>query len=407
MIYQIAATFAATVAIVSGKVYFKEDFNDKDWESRWTVPSEWKSESDLGKWGHTAGEWYGDAADKGIQTSQDAKFYGASAKMSEAFTNQDKELVLQMSVKHEQQIDCGGAYIKLTGDMDQSSFGGDTPYQIMFGPDVCGSSNKKTHVIFNYPPKNDNLLIKKEVRTETDQVSHLYTLIVKPDNSYEVLIDMESASSGSLEDGWDFLLPREIKDPAISKPKDWVDAKKIADPEDVKPEGYDDIAAEIPDGDAAMPEDWDTEEDGEWEAPMIDNPDYKGPWKAKMIENPAYVGEWSHPLIPNPDFVEDPNLHVRCKDCTHVGFELWQVKSGTIFDDILVTDSLAEAKAYADETFFKKQAGEKEMFDKQDAEKKAAEAAEREAMASQMGEEDMEGMEGMGGAYDDYEEQDL
>jgi calreticulin len=38
-----------------------------------------------------------------------------------------------------------------------------------------------------------------------------------------------------------------------------------------------------------------------------------------------------------------------------VGFELWQVKSGTIFDDIIVTDSLAEAQEYAASTFGKKQ----------------------------------------------------
>jgi len=30
------------VASVWGKVYFQEDFNDKDWKSRWVVPSDWK-----------------------------------------------------------------------------------------------------------------------------------------------------------------------------------------------------------------------------------------------------------------------------------------------------------------------------------------------------------------------------
>lgn len=83
------------------------------------------------KW--TAGEWNGDSSDKGIQTGDDAKFYGISAKLSEPFTNKGKDLVLQFSVKHEQDLDCGGAYIKLLGDIDQKKFGGDTPYQIMFG----------------------------------------------------------------------------------------------------------------------------------------------------------------------------------------------------------------------------------------------------------------------------------
>lgn len=60
-----------------------------------------------------------------------ARFYGLSAKLSEPFTNDGKDLVLQLSIKNEQKLDCGGAYIKLTGDMDQDSFGGDTPYQVM------------------------------------------------------------------------------------------------------------------------------------------------------------------------------------------------------------------------------------------------------------------------------------
>ena len=161
--------------------------------------------------------------------TKDARFYGISAKLDEAFTNTGKDLVLQMSVKHEQDLDCGGAYIKLMGPtVDQKTFGGETPYQIMFGPDICGYSNRKTHAIFHYEPKNDNLLIKKELKVETDKLSHLYTLHVKPDNTFEVFIDQESVRSGSLEDEWDFLLPKEIKDPAVSKPADWVDEKKVS-----------------------------------------------------------------------------------------------------------------------------------------------------------------------------------
>lgn len=57
------------------------------------------------------------------------RFYGLSAKLSEPFT-QEKDMVLQFTVKNEQKLDCGGAYIKLTGDVDQESFGGDTPYQV-------------------------------------------------------------------------------------------------------------------------------------------------------------------------------------------------------------------------------------------------------------------------------------
>ena len=325
----------------------------------------------MGVWEHTAGLWHADEADKGIKTSVDARFYGISAKMEKPFTSGDKELVIQYSVKHEQDLDCGGAYIKLLpGTVDQVKFGGDTPYSVMFGPDICGSSNKKTHVILHADKKNENLLIKKEVNTETDDLTHLYTLVVRPDNTFEVFIDNKSVRKGKLEDEFDFLPPKEIKDPEAKKPDDWVDQAKIPDPDDKKPEGYDDIPEEIPDPDAVKPEDWDDEDDGEWEAPMIDNPDFKGKWKPKMIDNPEYKGKWKHPMIPNPEFEEDPNMYKVCKDgCTHVGFELWQVKTGTLFDDIIVTDSLEEAQKYAEETFFKKKDVEKEMYDKIQKEK--------------------------------------
>jgi Calreticulin family len=94
------------------------------------VPSKWKSADELGDWAWTAGKWHADEATKGIQTSQDSRFYGLIAPLSEPFT-QEKDLVLQFSVKHENKLDCGGADIKLLGpDVDTDSFGGDTPYQV-------------------------------------------------------------------------------------------------------------------------------------------------------------------------------------------------------------------------------------------------------------------------------------
>ena len=39
---------------------------------------------------------------------------------------------------------------------------GDSPYHVMFGPDICGPGTKKVHVIFAH--KGKNLLTKKEVR---------------------------------------------------------------------------------------------------------------------------------------------------------------------------------------------------------------------------------------------------
>jgi calreticulin len=375
---------APFLCAVSAKIYFQEQFDDS-YSDRWTVSTEWKKAAEMGAFEHTAGTVYADANDKGIKTSQDARFYAISAPLTEAFDNKGKDLVLQYTVRHDQDVDCGGAYIKLLPKVDAKSFGGPSEYSVMFGPDFCGHT-KRTHVIFNY--NGDNLLTKDEPRAETDKKSHLYTLIVKPDNTYEVLIDNESAKSGSLFEHWDFLEPKEIKDPSKSKPSDWVDEKKIPDPEDTKPEGYDNIPETIPDPEAEQPEDWDVEEDGDWEAPQIPNPEYKGPFVQKQIDNPAYKGEWVHPMVANPAYKEDDTVYNRCNPCTAIGFELWQVKAGTLFDDIIVTDSVEEAKKFAADTFAVKSKAEQAMQKKLD-EEAAAKAAE-ESKKKEAEEEDWE-----------------
>jgi len=334
------------LAIVFAKTYFKETFND-GWESRW-VESEWKKDSSRGKFDLSAGKFFNDAEkDKGLHLTEDYRHYTISAEFPE-FSNKGKTLVLQYSVKSEQRIDCGGAYLKLLpAGLSQKEFNGYSPYNIMFGPDVCGTTTKKVHLIFNQEGKNH--LLKKDVPCENDEFTHLYTLVVKPDNTYQIKIDGVEKAQGSLEEDWDMLPPKEIDDPNAKKPSDWVDDKEMDDPTDKKPEGWDDIASEIKDPNAKKPDDWDDELDGEWEAPTIPNPEYKGEWKAKRIPNPAYKGEWVHPQVPNPDY--KPNAHLYADDSIkYLGLEVWQVKSGSIFDNIIVTDSEEEAETFAKET---------------------------------------------------------
>mmetsp|Transcript_9417 Transcript_9417/g.11721 ORF Transcript_9417/g.11721 Transcript_9417/m.11721 type:complete len:397 (-) Transcript_9417:610-1800(-) len=372
-------------ASAHAEVYFKETFSDASWEDRW-VSSSWKES--MGEWKLTSGNWPADKdIEQGIETSQDAKFYGISSKLDKPFSNRDQDLVVQFSVKNEKKESsfCAGGYIKLLpSDTDQEKFGGDTPYFIMFGPDLCGYDVSRIHLIFNY--KGDNLLKNSDIKLEygdKDEFTHLYTLVVKPDNTYTVYFDLEEKASGSLPEEWDFPA-KTIDDPDDKKPEDWVDEEMIADPDDVKPEGWDDIPEMIPDPDAEKPEDWDDEDDGEWEAPMIDNPEYKGEWEQKMIKNPDYKGEWSPAQLDNPEY--DPNVYA-FDDIGAVGFELWVVNSGSIFDNIFVGNSLEEAKEFAKETFSVTKEGEKAAKEKFDETKKAEDEAEAEEEAEAEAEE--------------------
>merc|ERR1712146_445929 len=363
---------AAGMAVASAEVFFKEDFSG-DWESRW-VQSE--HDDGYGKFVATAGKF---GEDVGVQTSQDAKFYSISSKFDK-FSNQDKDLVIQYSAKFEQGIDCGGGYIKVSpSTVDQKDYHGETPYNVMFGPDICGAT-KRTHLIFNY--NDENHLRSSDLRTESDELTHLYTLVVKPDQTYTVSIDQKEIGSGKLVDDFAFLPPKEIKDPEVSKPSDWVDDAQMPDPEDEKPEDWDQPEY-IVDPDAEQPEDWDEEDDGEWEPPTIENPEYKGEWEPAMIDNPDYKGPWVHPMIPNPEYAHDDSIG-KYDDFGVVGIDIWQVKSGTIFDSIIITDSIDEANAFAEETYLKNKDVEKAAFDADKEEKKKAADAEREARDAEL-----------------------
>jgi len=289
-------------------------------------------------------------------------------------------------VKNEQHLDCGGGYLKLLpAGLDEEAFNGDSVYNIMFGPDVCGST-KKVHVIFNY--KGDNKQNKKTITPESDQFTHVYTLVVKPDQTYEVFIDLKSKQSGSLEEHWDFLPSKKIKDPEAKRPEDWDDRAKIPDPEAVKPEGWDDTPQFIDDPDATRPDDWDDEMDGEWEPPKATNPEWKGEWKAPQIENPAYKGKWVHPEIDNPDYVYDDKIY-SFASFGHVGIDIWQVTSGTIFDNILLTDDFSEAEAAAKVILAHQEAERdvKKEIDDADAKQREAEAEAARAAGEEAGDD--------------------
>ncbi|KAJ8012302.1 hypothetical protein DPEC_G00067250 [Dallia pectoralis] len=354
-------SYLITLVLVESSVYFQEQFTDGDaWKTRWV---ESKHRSDYGQFVLSAGKFYGDAEqDKGLQTSQDAHFYSSSARF-EPFSNQGKTLVIQFTVKHEQNIDCGGGYVKLfPADLDQADMHGDSNYNIMFGPDICGPGTKKVHFIINY--KGNNYLINKDIRCKDDEYSHLYTLILNPDNTYEVKIDNKKVESGSLEEDWDILPPKKIKDPEAVKPDDWDERERVEDPDDKKPEDWD-RPENIADPDAKKPEDWDDEMDGEWEPPVISNPDYKGEWKPRKIDNSKYQGIWVHPEIDNPDYSSDSEIY-SFHSIGVIGLDLWQVKSGTIFDNFLITDDATLAEEVGNDTWGQTKDPEKKMKESQE-----------------------------------------
>jgi len=337
---------------------FVEQFNP-GWEDRWT-PSEATKKTPVG--GETfsyVGKWSVEEAstsvidgDYGLVAKSVASHHAISAPFDKAIDISNKPLVVQYEVKYQKGGNCGGGYLKLLEDGFQTSgkeFSDNTPWVVMFGPDLT-CPGTKLHFIFRHKSPKTGEYEEKHLtvppRPVIEKTTNLYTLILKPDNSYDVLVNGNSVNNGTLLEN--FTPPvnpsAEIDDPEDKKPEDWVDTQRIPDPDAKKPNDWDedapyeilDDAAEkpegwldnepltIPDPDAQKPEEWDDEEDGDWIAPTVPNPkceeasgcgewkrphkpnpDYKGKWYAPMMDNPDYKGEWAPRRIPNPDYFED------------------------------------------------------------------------------------------------------
>merc|ERR1711985_3289 len=97
------------------------------------------------------------------------------------------------------------------------------------------------------------------------------------------------------------------------------------------------------------------------------------------ISNPAYKGVWSAREIDNPEFKDDDSVY-EYADFGFIGFDLWQVKGGTIFDNIIVCDDKAEADAFAKKwkalSEVEKAAKKKEDDSKTESEKKKEDEAD-------------------------------
>ena len=215
---------------------------------------------------------------------------------------------------------------------------------------------------------------------------------MKPDNTFKMYIDQNEVNSGSLLKDLNppIVPPKEIIDPEDKKPETWDEREKIPDPDAVKPEDWDESEPKqildknavkpdgwlddqdemIPDADAVKPEDWDTETDGEWEAPkvenplcknapgcgvwnppMIDNPKYKGKWKPPMIDNANYQGKWEPRKIQNPEYFEEENPFSKFSSFSAIGLELWSMTDNIYFDNFLITNDENNAKRFAQDSW--------------------------------------------------------
>mmetsp|Transcript_21442 Transcript_21442/g.49989 ORF Transcript_21442/g.49989 Transcript_21442/m.49989 type:complete len:603 (-) Transcript_21442:629-2437(-) len=386
-----------TAPTPSGEVLFLDSFQEA-WDSRWTHSTNEVYSGKFAAEGYTVD---GIPGDVGLTMPKKAHRYGISRRLDTPVVAGTTPLVVQYEVSLKGGLECGGAYMKLLdvgSDFDGAILEEPTPYSIMFGPDKCANAGK-IHFIFNFKNPITGEVVQHHLKkgppmpptAESVPQTHLYRFALLASNKLELSIDDAKPSSYSLLE--DFEPPvnplKQIDDPTDTKPAEWVDDEMIADPAAFKPEEWDenapyeiadpavtkpedwhdDAPAMVAAPSATKPNDWDDEEDGEWEAPLvanplcsnpgcglwnapkIPNPDYRGKWNAPMVENPAYKGDFKPQQIDNPAFFEDLNPGASLGQIGAVGFELWTMDEGTLFDNILIAQSLEVAMDFSDKTW--------------------------------------------------------
>uniref|UniRef100_A0A182VBW8 Calnexin n=1 Tax=Anopheles merus TaxID=30066 RepID=A0A182VBW8_ANOME len=398
------------------RMYFAEHFDDlfdgasDAIEKRW-VKSKAKKDDAAEEVAKYDGEWAVEqpqrpilANDYGLVLKSKAKHAAIASPLllNRPFVFEDKPLVVQYEVNLQEGQECGGSYIKLLsvgdGTKDLKQFHDKTPYTIMFGPDKCGN-DVKLHFIFRHVNPINGTITEKHCNKQKDRLDdpfkdkrpHLYQLIIRPDNTYTIRVDHKTVNEGSLLTNFTPAVnpPAEIDDPEDRKPENWDDREKIPDPEATKPDDWnedepaqipdpkatkpagwlDDVEEMVPDSSAVKPEDWDNDMDGEWEpplipnpmcekavgcglwkAPMVPNPNYKGKWRPPLIANVNYQGKWAPRKISNPDFFEDLTPF-RMTPIAAVGIELWSMSNDILFDNIVICDDESVADEWAAQTF--------------------------------------------------------
>lgn len=152
----------------------------------------------------------------GIQANKSNRFYVLSTKIEPPIHTKANPFIFQYTVKFEQVMDCGGGYVKLLNEnFDQDTFGGDSAFLLMFGPDICGPNNR---ILVTLSLNGKSFKWKKTYSAPNDKLTHIYTLALYPNDTYSVLLDANTIAKGQVFEDWDFDSLKYIPDQDDKKP---------------------------------------------------------------------------------------------------------------------------------------------------------------------------------------------
>lgn len=380
------------------KLIFYENFSDPNVMKRWHVTRHFRYP---GKWAiEQTFPLQTRQGEKAIVTKGKEQAHAISHKFRHPIEMpKDLPLVIQYEVRSQFLFTCTGAYMRLYTDpnFDQLDLNNDTFHIFEFGPERCWGFNQSR---FNFFTNESGKVVEHKLKhthwIPIDEISHLYTLILYPNNSFETLIDNKSIRNGTLIEDMNppVVEPEYIDDPNDKKPSDWDDRVLIPDPTATKPKDWEDDAPTmipdpkrlnppkgwlvdepktIPDVHSRKPREWNEELMGPWKPqqipnpkcqgkkgcgeykpPMIRNPKARGRWRPPIVHNPKYKGEWKARKIKNPNYHNQQQIY-QIPPLTAIGFDIWTGQREFAFTNILIGTNVSEIKKWNAEDFLPRQ----------------------------------------------------
>lgn len=340
--------------------FFYENFTDNYVNKRWSMSmkenynSKWKLDY-LYQVSTRTGE-------RGMITTEKGKSHLVGTKFNETLSIKENEsLIFQFESRNQIVMGCTSFLMRIhtSNTYNPREETNSTEKFLEFGPDFCENKGSVINFYSNIDGKLQKHKLRHNITSPFDDISHLYTLILRYDNSFEYLVDQKSLFKGSIGNSFIPYVyePEFIDDPNDLKPSDWEDEELIPDPKIKKPDEWNDDEPEyiIDPLKKHPPDGWLLEDKefiknpnfdlsrrhftnekslpliknpkcvsapgcGPYNPPKIKNPKYKGKWIQPMIKNPKYKGHWAPRQIKNENYVGN---NYKIPDINGISFHFW------------------------------------------------------------------------------------
>ena len=198
-------------------IFFSTSFPFVIWSSsslatfrnRWVESEAHDADGLHGRFVHDAGMWFNDYdVQVGMKTVDPRKYYQTSIDMGKTINNRGKLLIISYTMKQEKDDNQTMAAIKLWAEgTNQKTINESTPFEISFGPNR-GSTSDKRHFDYYMSFGGHVFQSTKMFLCTLDKFTHMYTLIIRPNNTALILEDGKPIHEGLLRDDFDVLGPR-------------------------------------------------------------------------------------------------------------------------------------------------------------------------------------------------------